>query len=297
MSFSSTFVDAGGIRLHVAHAGDRANPAILFLHGFPEYWAAWRPVMERLAGRYFVVAPDQRGFNLSDRPAEVEAYRTGQLVADALAVADAFFPDREFALAGHDWGASVAYGLAFREPRRVGRLVVANGVHPVCFQRAIFDDPAQRAASQYINRLRAPEADARMAENGYARTLSMIEKFSATGWMTDEARRGYLDAWSRPGAMRGMLNWYRATPLVVPAVGEPAAEAPILSLPPETFAVRMPHLVIWGEDDQALRPSCLEGLEAFAPDLRIERVDGAGHWILHEKPDRVADLMDTFCTC
>ncbi len=294
MQFDFHSFDTGTVRLNIASAGDRRNPLIVFLHGFPEYWAAWAPVMERLADRFFVVAPDQRGFNLSSKPDGVDAYRARHLAADLAALADDLSPDRPFVLAGHDWGASVAYAYAFQNPHRLSHLVVANGVHPVCFQRAILHDPAQRAASQYINRLRAPEADARMAENGFARTLGMIEKFSATGWMKDAERQGYLDAWSQPGAMPAMLNWYRASMLVVPETDAPAPETPLLSLPADQFAVRMPHLVVWGEDDQALRPSCLEGLGTFAPDLSIERVAGAGHWILHEKPDEVAGAIRDF---
>jgi epoxide hydrolase 4 len=286
--------DTGEVVLRYACAGDPAAPLILFLHGFPEYWAGWRAVMERLAGRFRVVAPDQRGYNRSSKPAGVDAYRGRHLAADIAALADHLSPGMPFVLCGHDWGASVAYAYAFQHPDRLTHLVIANGVHPVCFQRAINDDPEQRAASQYINRLRAPEADERMAEDGYARTLKMIEKFSATAWMTPGEREGYIDAWSQPGALGAMLNWYRATPLVVPAPGEPAPDAAFLAMPAELFRVRMPHLVIWGEADQALRPSCLEGLDEFAPDLTIERVPGSGHWILHERPDAVARLVAEF---
>lgn len=286
--------DTGSVTLRYAAAGDPAAPLILLLHGFPEYWAGWRPVMERLGGRYRVVAPDQRGYNRSSKPAGVDAYRGRHLAADIAALADHLSPGKPFALAGHDWGASVAYAYAFLHPARLTHLIIANGIHPVCFQRAILEDPEQRAASQYINRLRAQEADERMAEHGYARTLKMIEKFSASAWMTAEERAGYIDAWSQPGALTAMLNWYRATPLVVPAPDEPAPASQFLAMPAEQFRVRMPHLVIWGEADQALRPSCLEGLADFALDLRIERVADSGHWILHEQPDRVASLIADF---
>ena len=294
MELHSFSFNAGEVSLNVVHAGDRERPMILFLHGFPEYWAAWRPVMERLADAFFVVAPDQRGFNLSSRPEAVEAYRTRLLVQDVARLADHLSPGRRFVLAGHDWGASVAYAYAFQHADRLSHLVIANGVHPVTFQRAILYDAGQRAASQYINLLRAPEADERMAAEGYRRTLSMIEKFSATGWMTDEERAGYLAAWSQPGAMRGMLNWYRATQLIVPGLDEPAPDAPILAMPAEAFRVRMPHLVVWGEQDQALQPACLAGLDAFADDLTIERVPDAGHWILHERPNAVASAIRRF---
>ncbi len=288
------FHDLGEVRLHVASDGDPARPLIVFLHGFPEYWAAWADVMAGLSGDFHVVAPDQRGFNLSSKPEGVEAYRARRMVTDLAALADRLSPGRPFVLAGHDWGASVAYAYAFANPRRVSRLIIANGPHPYTFQKAIIDDPAQRAASQYMNALRQPGMEERMAENGFFRTERMIAGFSKTGWMTGAMREAYIAAWSQPGAMGAMLNWYRASPVVVPKPGETPGDVPLLAYPPETFAVRMPHLVIWGEADEALRPSCLEGLERFAPDLTVKKVAGAGHWVLHEKPAEVAAAIRAF---
>lgn len=286
--------DAGDVTLNVAAAGDPDAPLIVCLHGFPEYWAGWAPVMAELAGRYRLVAPDQRGFNLSSKPQGVENYRTGHMVRDLEKLADRLSPGRRFVLAGHDWGASVAYAYAFAHPERLSHLVIANGVHPWCFQNAILNDGHQRRASQYINRLREERSNRAMAENGYARMLRMLMGFSRTDWMGAEERERYIEAWSRPGAMEAMLNWYRATPLVVPGPDEPAPDAPILSLPAETMMVRMPHLLLWGEADEALRPAAFEGLERFAPDLTVKRWHDAGHWILHEKPREVADAIHAF---
>jgi epoxide hydrolase 4 len=269
-------------------------PLIICLHGFPEYWAAWREVMTALTDRYHLVAPDQRGFNLSSKPQGVDAYRARHMVADLAVLADRFSPGRPFVLAGHDWGASIAYAYAFAHPGRLSHLVIANGVHPACFQRAIFEDEAQRKASQYINRLRAPDADELMSEDGFRRTLKMIAGFSQTDWMTEETRADYLRAWSESGAMTAMLNWYRASPIAVPLPGEPPGDSFVLSLPGEAMALRMPHLVVWGEADEALRPVCLEGLDRYAPDLTVRKIAGAGHWILHEKSAEVANAMRLF---
>src|SRR5690606_15256312 len=130
--------------------------------------------------------------------------------------ADSLSPGRPFALAGHDWGASVAYAYAFAHPQRVSHLVIANVVHPVCFQRAILEDEDQRKASQYINRLTAADAEARLAEDGHRRLLRMIEGFSHASFMDETLKAAYRDAWTRPGALTAMLNWYRAAPLIVP---------------------------------------------------------------------------------
>lgn len=294
MQFRFERHDAGDVSLNVALLGDHDKPLMICLHGFPEYWAAWAGVMKALAADFFLVAPDQRGFNLSSMPAAEHSYRLRHMVADLASLADSLSPARPFVLAGHDWGASVAYAYAMAYPDRLSHLVIANGVHPVCFQRAILEDEKQQEASQYINRLRAKDAETLLSQDQYRRLLRMIEGFSSVGFMDEAMRSAYREAWSKEGALTGMLNWYRASPLVVPAMGDKGASAMILEMPEEQFAIRVPHLVMWGEADQALRPSCLQGLERFAPDLTVERVADAGHWILHEQPQRVAQAIRDF---
>jgi pimeloyl-ACP methyl ester carboxylesterase len=232
------------IRLHVVSAGDAAKPLIICLHGFPEYWAGWADVMERLAGDFHVVVPDQRGYNLSAKPQGVERYRVKHMVADLAALADRLSPGKPFVLAGHDWGASVAYAYAFSRPERVTHLVIANGPHPFTFQKAIIDDPEQRAASQYINKLREPGMEARLAEDGFARLSRMFSGFSATDWMTPAMHQAYREAWGQEGALEGMLNWYRASPVVVPPEGETPETVPILALPEDTFRVRISDVLL-----------------------------------------------------
>ncbi|MCR9134999.1 MAG: alpha/beta hydrolase [Alphaproteobacteria bacterium] len=290
--------DTGEIRLHYAAMGNPANPLILCLHGFPEYWAAWQSVMPLLADRHFVVAPDQRGFGRSSKPAGVDAYQTRHLLADIAALADHLSAENPFVLFGHDWGSAVAYAYAFRHPDRLKGLVVANGVHPATFQRAIVDDPKQRAASQYMSWLRADNAADAMSADNFSRTLNMIAGFSATDWMSEEDKNAYREAWSGEGTMEAMLNWYRASPVVVPPIDTPASElagaVPVLDLPDEVLQVRMPHLVVWGERDEALRPVCLDGLDRYAPDLKVVRFSDAGHWILHEQAAGVAQAVDAW---
>lgn len=300
--FSAARVDCGGVALNVvtnaADFGggriDDGRAAMVFLHGFPEYWAGWKPVLEHLAGEYLVIAPDQRGYNLSDAPQEVEAYSARHLVSDILGLAERLLGERKFLLAGHDWGASVAYALAIGAPARLNGLVIVNGVHPIAFQRALLDDSGQRAASQYIHYLRAPDAARKLAENGHARTLSMFEKFSATPWLTETEKSDYVEAWSRPGRLEAMLNWYRASPLVVPKPGENDAIAPLADAPEEKYLVKVPHLLLWGARDQALRPASTARLEDFAPDLkRIEIADG-DHWVIHSHGERIAREISKF---
>lgn len=295
MDFESAVFEDDERRLHYVSMGEPDAPLMLCLHGFPEYWGAWRDIMPYLARAFRVVAPDQRGFGRSFKPRAVDAYQARRLVNDVNALADRLAPDERFFLFGHDWGSAVAYAYCFGRPERLRALVVANGVHPYTFQRAIIDDPQQRAASQYMRFLRSDGAAATMRENNFARTLNMIEGFSKAGWMSEEARQAYREAWNGEGAMEAMLNWYRSSPIVVPPTAQPAAELagkiPVYDIPPDAMRVRVPHLVVWGEGDEALRPVCLEGLDRFADDLTIARVADSGHWILHEQPQKVADTV------
>lgn len=288
-------VSKDGITIRYAALGDPGSPLILMLHGFPEYWAAWKEVMARLCDRYHVVAPDQRGYNLSSKPGGVEAYRARHLAGDVAMLADVLSPGRPFVLAGHDWGASVAYAYAFAHPERLSHLVIANGVHPSCFQRAILEDEGQRQASQYIHKLKAEDAEARLSADGFRRLMRMISGFSKADWMTEDEANAYREVWSRPGGLTGMLNWYRASPVIVPGPGSDAPHSPILDMPAEAMTVRVPHLLVWGEADEALRPVSIERLGDYAPQLSVRKIAGAGHWILHEKPDEVSAAIRAFC--
>ncbi len=262
---------------------------MLFLHGFPEYSGAWRHMLEHFGARgWRAVAPDLRGYNLSDKPAGVEAYRAKHLVADISALA-AHFTQRKFVLVGHDWGGAAAWGFAIAHPERLSHLVIVNSPHPWTFWRELTTNPAQQAASRYMLELRSPEAERRFSENGFER---LFEAFSRFGSNVQFDRTACLEAWSQPGALTGSLNYYRASPLYPPTPDDPGPLR--LRLDPEDFVVRVPTLVLWGEQDRALLPGCLDGLERCVPDLRVVRVPEASHWIVHEKPERVASEIERF---
>lgn len=291
----STFVEVGDLRFHVAHAGDRDAPMILFLHGFPEYSGAWSEMFERLSDRYFCVAPDQRGFNLSACPMDVGSYVTSALTTDMIGVIDHFRPQGKIrAVVGHDWGAAVAYMLAFRAADRMERLVILNGVHPIPFQHALIEDADQAAASQYIHWLRAPGSEERLAENNFASLASFFAKNMDMDWLHGERLAAYRSAWGAPGTLRGMINWYRASPLAVPKAGETVAPDDVPEFPVAMMQVRVPHLLIWGTGDTALLPVSYAGLGDHCDDLTIEKLPDADHWIAHQKPDQVAEMIAGF---
>ena len=281
-----------GVTLKVALGGAEDADPILFLHGFPESHRTWRHQLQSLAADFRVVAPDQRGFGGSDKPEGVEEYETSKPVADLIALADALGIE-SFTLVGHDWGGAAAWLAALKHPDRVKRLVIVNAPHPLIFQRSLIDDEAQRAASQYIRAFRTPGFETAIEAMGWE---TFFEKsFGAhvdLRLVPDAEREAYIHDWSQPGAMAAMLNWYRASSIEVPEVGE-KARVPVWTHAPFP-KLRMPVLVVWGLRDKALLPVQLEGLHDLVEDLRIVVEPDAGHFIPWERPEVVTQAIRDF---
>jgi pimeloyl-ACP methyl ester carboxylesterase len=217
----------------------------------------------------------------------VSAYRAGHQVSDMVALIDE--TGGPVTVLGHDWGAAVAYGLATQAPDRVARLIIGNGVHPVPFQRALAAGGAQSEASQYINVLRAEGSEDRLAADGFAGLKRLFSAKMDFEWMTPGIQADYVTEWSRPGRLRGMINWYRASPLRVAEPGAPLTDLP--DLPADRLHVRCPHLLLWGMQDKALLPITTEALEDCAADLTRVRFDTANHWLFHQVPDACAGAI------
>jgi pimeloyl-ACP methyl ester carboxylesterase len=281
-----------GVTLNVGTAGERSNPPVILLHGFPESHRTWREISPCLADRFFLVMPDLRGFAGSDRPQQVEAYRTELLVDDVFSLADALSLE-DFALVGHDWGGAVAWMAAIRGDLRLKRLAIINAPHPVIFQKSLIESPEQRAASQYISALRAPGFEALVESKGFDWFFERIfAPYVDLAKIPIAERSRYIAEWSQPGALKAMLNWYRAARVLVPPSG--------LSVPvPDWFLkafpkVTVPTLVIWGMQDTALLPLQLDGLEALVEDLRIVRLPEAGHFAPWDRPSEVVEALEPF---
>jgi pimeloyl-ACP methyl ester carboxylesterase len=276
-----------GVTLDVVVAGDPANPPIILLHGFPESHRTWRHIIPDLAKDHFVLAPDQRGYARSSKPEGVASYTPDKIVGDLLALADHFDINR-FTLVGHDWGGAVAWMAALQHPNRVRKLVIINAPHPFIFQKTMFDDPAQREASQYIRAFRNPDLENHIAEIGLSSFFDgSFLRHTDFSKIADE-KPIYLEQWGQPGAMTAMLNWYRASAIQVPAMDEEPARPAFLDAPFPPLHV--PTLVIWGLGDAALLPSQLEGLDTLVPGVRIDKVD-AGHFVPWENPAAVIAAM------
>jgi pimeloyl-ACP methyl ester carboxylesterase len=282
------YATVNGVRLHYVRAG--TGPLIMFLHGFPEFWYEWKHQIPEFSRDRTVVAPDMRGYDLSDKPADVGAYSLALLVEDVRSLAAQLLkdtPNRKFTLVAHDWGGMVAWAFAAQHPEMLDHLVIVNAPHPTVLNRELRTNPAQQQASQYMLRFRAAGAEAALAANNYAGLVATVLGESLkSGTMSEEDKAAYLAAWSQPGALTGGLNYYRAS-----EAGPAQSGGAVKDLLPDPVMIRVPTLVIWAEKDTYLLTGNLDGLDAFVPDLTVRRIPDATHWLVHEKPAEVNRII------
>jgi pimeloyl-ACP methyl ester carboxylesterase len=275
------FAEVNGVKLHYVEEGK--GPVILFLHGFPEFWYEWKSLLPDFGKDHHAVAVDMRGYNLSDKPAKVEAYAIPVIVEDVRALA-AKLGAKKFVLVGHDWGGVIAWAFAATHPEMLDKLIIVNAPHPTVFARELANNPDQQKASSYFNLFNSPAAEATLGQNGFQGLLALLK-----GWGTDEDRKAYLENWNR--GLTGGLNYYRAANLRSPAGGASAEISPALGQP---MMISTPTLVIWGEKDTALLTGNLDGMEKYVKQLRIVRVPDGTHWVIHEKPELVIQTIRKF---
>ena len=275
-------VETNGVRLHVARAGPEDGPLVILLHGFPEFWYGWRSQIGPLAGRgYRVWAPDQRGYNLSDKPTPVASYTLDALTEDVIGLIDAAGRERA-TLIGHDWGGIVAWWAALRYPDRLERVAILNAPHPAVMRRHAIRHPSQLLKSWYIAFFqlpRLPEAFLRRGDwKGLVRALGDT---SRSGTFREADLELYRSAWSEPKALTSMIHWYRAL------VRHPPR-------PPEHLRIRVPSLLIWGARDHCLTRDLAASSASLCEDGRLVLIEEATHWVQHEEPVRVNRLLLDF---
>jgi len=290
--FRHEYADVNGIRLHYATAGE--GELILFAHGFPEFWYMWKDQLVEFGKDHQAVALDMRGYNLSSRPDSVDSYQIDILIEDFRALAE-HLGHKKFILAAHDWGGIVAWQFANRHPECLEKLIIINAPHPGVFARLFVNNPEQQAASQYMLLFRSPEAEQMLSADDYSILLGGIQ--TAAVELSKEDAQKHIEAWSQPGALTGGLNYYRAMPFEPPSTDKTESEtaAHFLELiPHELLEVKVPTLVIWGEQDTALTIHNLDGLDEYVPDLTIKRIPNGSHWVVREQPELINNLIRDF---
>jgi len=282
-------IETNGVCLHTVFAGPEDGPLLILLHGFPELWYGWRKQIAPLSrAGYRVAVPDQRGYNLSDKPRSVRSYMLDQLAADVVGLIDAAGCERAF-IVGHDWGAAVAWWCAIRHPERVAKAAVLNVPHPLVMQRHVRRSFSQMRKSWYVAFFQIPwlpEALIRATASGPM--FEVLRRTARPGAFTNADAEVYRSAWSQPGAARAMLGWYRAAVRY-------AAKSPV-ARDTGSFQVRIPVLIIWGVRDRFLDFEMAEQSLALCDRARLEATAEAPHWVQHEQPERVNRRQMAFFT-
>jgi pimeloyl-ACP methyl ester carboxylesterase len=278
----SRHLQTNGITLHAVEAGPADGPLVILLHGFPEFWYGWRHQIEALANAgYRVLAPDQRGYNLSDKPKGISAYNLDELAADVVGLLEAVGREKAY-LAGHDWGAAAAWWTAIKYPQRLEKLAVLNAPHPKVMRWNLLHNRAQRRKSWYIFLFQIPFLpERRMQRDNWKMGERALQRTSRAGTFSDADIVLYRQAWSQPGAANGMLNWYRAAlrnrPKRVPSV-----------------RVTVPTLLIWGTKDRFLGRELAQPSIDLCDEGKLVFIEEASHWVQHEEPARVNELLLQF---
>ena len=267
-----------GVDLHVVAAGDADDPLVVLLHGFPDCFYGWRHQIEPLVDAgYRVLVPDQRGYNLSDKPAGLGAYRLGRLSADIAALIDSE-GESSAHVVGHDWGAMVAWDLALRRPEYVDRLGILNVPHPTAFRETLRSSPRQVLRSWYVFAFQLPRIpEWWLARDEFAGLARALEETARIDTFDDADLDRYRESWAEPGALTAMLDWYRA---MARRPDEPPRER-----------VTASTLIAWGEKDPALVPELVEKSARYCDDVRVERFPTRSHWVHVEAPEAVNELL------
>ncbi|WP_166423762.1 alpha/beta hydrolase [Paraglaciecola sp. 20A4] len=289
MPISHHYADINGVSLHyieaACHNPQDSTQTLIFLHGFPEYWGTWQAQIDYFRAHYRVIVPDLMGYNLSDKPQAQEAYSVPNLIALYAQFVAKISPDAPVNLIAHDWGGAIAWPLAAFHPQLFNKLVILNAAHPSTFTREMATNPKQRQKSAYIHQLVAENGVEFVQQNDFAMLRDMLFSGMHNTQFSERQKAEYMRAWKQPGAVNGMLQYYRAMPQLPPEAQAHITTEYALKIP--NIRIATPTLVLWGEQDEAFVTSILDGIEQYVPDCRIQRFSDATHWLHHEKPHEV----------
>ena len=283
MEKETTYIETNGIKLHVVMAGPKDGQPVFLLHGFPEFWRGWRKQIEPLAqAGYRVIVPDQRGYNLSDKPKGIKAYSIDKLVDDILGLMDALEYEK-VNLIGHDWGAVVAWTLAIWHPERLHKLGILNVPHPAVMLNFLRrGDPEQLRRSWYVFAFQIPWLpEYFLRQNDWRNAVRVLRGSGKIHTFTNDDIAEYKKAWAQPGAMRAMINWYRAAARYLPRLLKDGR-------------VKVPMLMLWGMQDVALSHRMARLSIDYCDDGKLVYFEEATHWVQHDEAEAVNQLLIEF---
>ncbi len=263
--------------------GQPGQPVIIFLHGFPEFWYGWHHQIDYFASKgYRVLAPDQRGYNLSSKPKSIKAFQVNELVKDIAGLVKAT-GEKQVYLVGHDWGAAVAWAMAYLYPQLITKLIIINVPHPKVFFKTLRSDIGQMLRSWYIGFFQIPRLPEKLIGlTQYKMMQNSMQKSSYARTFTRDDMQQYRQAWKRPKALQSMINWYRA--------------AVRYRNPATAFShkIEMPTLILWGEKDKFLKKKMAKQSLKYCQDAKLFYIPDATHWVHHEKSVLVNELIEEF---
>lgn len=276
--FNHRNIQINDIKLHTVIAGDDEAEPILLLHGFPDFWYGWNKVMRGLNDSYRLIAPDLKGYNLSDKPLEVDAYCLEKLVEEIKLLAQKL-ELKSFNLAGHDWGGMIAWAFAEKHPELLDNLIIINAPHYKVFSQKIKESKSQKRASGYISQLVKPNSDEILRRQNYQMLrFAVFQNARKENAFTGDDKSQYIEAWSKPNALKASVNYYRAN----------------RSYEDWTGLIDVPTLVIFGMKDTYIKPLVLDNLSEYVSDLTIVKSEDSSHWVMHDDPDTVISSIDQF---
>jgi len=278
-------LNINGIALHVVFAGPTSGKPLILLHGFPEFWFGWRRQIDHfVCSGYRVIIPDQRGYNLSDKPAAIASYSIDLLAKDVVGVLNTVANSKAFVV-GHDWGAAVTWYLAARFSDRVHRAAMLSVPHPRVFIKNLIMNPAQLRRSWYILFFQLPWLpELVLRRRDWALLVRVLRNTSPAGVFSDSDLARYKESWVEKDALTAMLNWYRAALL----------RSSKVALDPNALRVKVPALLIWGKNDRLVGEAMARESLQYCDDGHLEMLETATHWVQHEEPAQVNTLLSQF---
>jgi len=282
---TSQFIETNGVKLHVVTDGPEEGTPVILLHGFPEFHYGWRKQVSALAAGFRVITPDQRGYNLSDKPRGISAYDVNTLAKDVVGVFD-HFGIQKARLVGHDWGAVVAWTVALNHPERLEKLTILNVPHPDVMSRFILENAEQRKKSWYVFFFQIPFfVEWVLRRDDYRNMARMLVGSGRKSTFRRSDIEEYKKAWSQPGALTGMLNWYRNI-----------FWGSLRSIFQKKAArrVSVPTLILWGKNDVALSHEMVQPSLELCDHGSAVFFENATHWVQHDEADEVNKKLIEF---